>query len=197
MSIRMAGLGTLMAVGLAGCGSARPKPAAQETFANVCGGRYQLPEPGPTRPVVLLFLGHDCPISNAFAPELRRLSDAFTPQGVTFCMVYADADVSAADARQHATEYALPGVAILDPGLALARRYGASVKPEVVVLDGSAEPLYRGRIDDRYVDFGQKRDQPTTRDLHAALTAILAGRPVAVPRTSAIGCDIDFSPIPK
>src|ERR1043165_1536164 len=37
---------------------------------------------------VLLFLGHECPISNRYAPELRRLHDKFAPRGVRFWLVY-------------------------------------------------------------------------------------------------------------
>ena len=49
-----------------------------------------------------------------------------------------------------------------------------------------------GRIDDRYVDFGKQRTEPTVRELRDALQAILAGKPIAVTRTKPIGCDIDF-----
>jgi hypothetical protein len=58
------------------------------------------------------------------------------------------------------------------------------------VYSPKRELLYRGRIDDRYVDFGKRRPEPMTHDLREALEAILAGRPVARPRTEPIGCDI-------
>jgi hypothetical protein len=48
--------------------------------------------------------------------------------------------------------------------------------------------MYRGRIDDRYFTFGKDRPQPTVRDLERSLEAVLAGKPVPVPRTQAIGC---------
>jgi hypothetical protein len=48
--------------------------------------------------------------------------------------------------------------------------------------------LYRGRIDDRYVDLGRERPQPTSHDLESALIALIAGKPVAVRETRAIGC---------
>ena len=38
--------------------------------------------------------------------------------------------------------------------------------------------VYRGRIDDRYVDFGTARAAPTTRDLEQVLDAIVAGEAV-------------------
>ncbi len=50
--------------------------------------------------------------------------------------------------------------------------------------------LYLGRIDNRVEDFGKTRLQATEFDLRDALEAVLAGRPVAHPRTHAIGCAI-------
>ena len=69
----------------------------------------------------------------------------------------------------------------------LVKQTGVKVTPEVAVMRGSTV-LYRGRIDDRYVDFGKDRPAPTERDLDDALTAITAGKPVAVRETRAIGC---------
>ena len=63
-----------------------------------------------------------------------------------------------------------------------------TVAPEVAVLDGVNRVLYRGRVDDRFVDFGKERMAPTSHDLENALTAIVAGKPVAVPQTRAVGC---------
>ena len=50
--------------------------------------------------------------------------------------------------------------------------------------------VYRGRIDDRYVDFGQTRVAATSHDLQDAVEAALAGRSVSPSRTTAIGCFI-------
>jgi hypothetical protein len=50
--------------------------------------------------------------------------------------------------------------------------------------------LYRGRIDDRYITFGKDRPQPTVRDLERSLDALIAGKPVPVAQTQAIGCII-------
>lgn len=182
----------LLAVFASAVGFARAdeKPAA--TFANVAGGTYSLPGPKDCKAVVLIFYGHDCPISNGYAPELARLYKEYAPQEVAFCIVYADADFKAADARKHAKEYGFLCPAILDPKLTLARQVGATVKPEAAVLSPKGELLYRGRIDDINADFGQRRLKPTKRELKDALDAILAGKAVGTPRAKAIGCDIDF-----
>jgi hypothetical protein len=56
------------------------------------------------------------------------------------------------------------------------------------VFSTSGQLLYHGRIDNRYVDFGKSMPQPTRRDLEVALRFVVAGKPVQVASTPAIGC---------
>ena len=184
---------------LVGCvGEAPPvakspdKNEAKVQFTNVLGGTYSLPGPGDCKAVVLLFWGHDCPISNAYAPEITRLCKEFSPKGIAFCVVYADADLTAEEAHKHAKDYGCTCPAILDSKMSLALKVGATIKPEAAVLSPKGELLYLGRIDDIYADFGKRRSQPTCRELKDALDAILAGKAITVARTKAIGCYIDF-----
>ena len=165
---------------------------ASARFVNVSGGTYDLMGPDGCKAVVLIFFGHDCPISNGYAPEIVRLSREFSPKGIAFRVVYADAELGVEDARKHAKEYGLTCPAVLDPEMILARGVGATVKPEVAVLSPKGDLLYRGRIDDLYADFGKRRTRPTSRELKDALETVLAGKPMTVTRTEAIGCDIDF-----
>ena len=73
------------------------------------------------------------------------------------------------------------------------KQTGVTVTPEVAVLSADQKLLYRGRIDDRYIDFGKDRPEPTVRDLERALDAIVAGKPVPVAETRAIGCILSDS----
>ena len=69
----------------------------------------------------------------------------------------------------------------------LVKLTGVSITPEVALMKGS-QLLYRGRIDDRYIEFGKDRPTPTQRDLEAALDAATTGKTIAVKQTQAIGC---------
>jgi hypothetical protein len=151
-----------------------------------CAGRA--PDEAPVR--VLLFLSPECPISNAFAPEIGRLAVDYAPLGVAFRQVYTDPGVSQDRLRAYAREFALPGELLRDPDQALARLHGVRVTPEAVVLDRRGLRVYRGRIDDRYLAPGKYRLHPTTRELRDALDAVLDGVPVAVPETDAAGCPL-------
>jgi hypothetical protein len=146
--------------------------------------------PPGTRAIVFVFVSRDCPISNKYAPELRRLHDRFTPPGVVFRLIYPNPSESADDIRRHVNEYGYGGQALRDPHHDLVRLTNATVTPEAAVYNVSRRLLYRGRIDDRYVSVTLQRPQPTRHDLEDALVAILAGRPAKPATGPAVGCFI-------
>ena len=154
-------------------------------------GHDQRPlEKSPARADVIIFILHDCPVANAFAPEINRLAAEFQPRGIRFFVVHTDPSLSAVAAQQHAKDFAYRCPVLLDPGHRLVARLKAAVTPEAFVVTPVGATAYRGRIDDRFVELGKRRQEPTRRDLRLALEAILAGQPVAEPVTKAIGCFI-------
>lgn len=150
--------------------------------------------PPGTRAIVLLFISTDCPISNKYAPEVRRLHERFASQAIVFRLIYPNASESAATIREHLSQYGYRGQALRDPRHELVEMTGAAITPEAVVYDPAGRMLYRGRIDDRFVSPGLQRAQPSRRDLEDALAAIVAGKPVSHASAPAIGCFIaDFA----
>jgi peroxiredoxin len=143
-----------------------------------------------SKAVVLLFLAIDCPVSNGYAPEMTRLATAFGQRDVWFAGVHCDTDVTAEIAAKHAAEYRLPFPVLLDPRQELAGQAKAKVTPEAVVLLPDGQIVYRGRLDDRYSTPGKRRAEPSTRDLAAALEAVLNGDSPAVAETKAYGCPL-------
>ena len=139
---------------------------------------------------VVVFTRSDCPISNRLAPEVHRLHDQFTSQGVRFYLIYVDPDESPESVRRHLEEYGYRCAALRDPEHWLVKETSATVTPEAVVFDTDENITYRGRINDQYVDFGKARAAATTHDLADAIAATLAGEPVATPVTKAVGCYI-------
>jgi hypothetical protein len=138
--------------------------------------------------VVLLFLREDCPIANRYAPTIRRIHDEFASRGIDFFLVYPDPRATAAGVRTHQSDYSLPGMALLDPEQRLVEKTGVTITPEAALFDPAGRLRYRGRIDDRFVDYGVARAEPTTHELRDALTALLSGQEVAPPGGPAIGC---------
>ena len=91
--------------------------------------------------------------------------------------------------REHVKEYGYSWGVLRDLQHGLVRKTQVRVTPEAAVFV-SGRMVYRGRIDDRYVDFGKARAKPTQHDLEQALQAILEGRPVERAMTPAVGCFI-------
>ncbi len=149
---------------------------------------------GTNKAVLVLFISTDCPISNAYAPEVNRITAEYGPRGVVTRLVHADADVTAAIAAKHLADYRYTMTVVLDPAQKLAARLGAKITPEAFVVAADGRTVYRGRIDDMFPALGKRRPEPTERDLRNALDAFLAGKPVAKPVTQAVGC---YLPTPK
>ncbi len=169
--------------------------AARLVATDANGKQVLLLQDKTSKATVLLFVTNDCPITNAYAPEIKRIVDAYSPRKVAFYLVYADPELKAATVRQHVREYRLPCPALLDPTHTLVHFTQATVTPEAVILAPDGKRLYRGRIDNRYIDFGKARFAATTHDLREALDAVLQGRPAPHPITKAVGCFIPDAPV--
>jgi len=150
-------------------------------------------QPG-TKATVLLFVSTDCPISNRYAPDVRKLHDTYEKDGVAFWLVYPNPAETTNDIRDHLKSFSYPGTALRDPKHELAKAAGATITPETAVYDAKGALVYRGRIDDRYSAVGIEKAQAARHDLQDAIAAALAGKPVRQKFTQAVGCYIaDFS----
>lgn len=165
-----------------------PKLAAIEV-TDVTGKKHQL-GPGGAKLTVLVFLGTECPISNSYAPSLKRLSASFAASGVVLLGVHCDPEVTAAAAQAHAREYELPFPLALDHDQRLAKTCGIHTVPTAVAVGAAGNILYRGRIDNRYVATGVRRPEATVFDLKSAIETVLAGRQPEPATTEPIGCPL-------
>jgi peroxiredoxin len=141
------------------------------------------------KPVVVVFIGTECPISNNFLLRLTELHKAFSVRGVQFLAINSNDQDTAAQVADHAKKNAITFPVLKDEGSAVADQFGARRTPEAFVLDAERHIRYRGRIDDQF-GVGFKRAQPTRRDLALAIEEVLAGKTVSVPRTDVAGCFI-------
>ena len=141
---------------------------------------------------VLVFVASDCPISNGYAPEIQRICGDYRAKGVACALVYEDVAIGAAAVRAHLDAYRYRDVpAVIDGDRAIARRAGARVTPQAIVVDKTGAIRYRGRIDNFYAALGKPRQVVTAHDLKDALDAVVAGRRVPHAETEALGCFIE------
>ncbi len=166
----------------------------QSQVLDLNGRAIELFQSADAQALVLVFTRTDCPISNRYAPEIKRLSQKFIGHRVTFRLIYPGSDEMVEAIRQHVRDYDYSIEPLRDPKHELVKLTGVEVTPEVAVFvpDKSKkwQMVYRGRIDDRYVAFGNLRPAPTVRDLEQVLEAIIAGKEVKTKVTKAVGCFI-------
>ena len=171
---------------------------ADFTLPRAAGGSAWslLQETREAKAVVVLFLGTECPVNNAYAPLLAALHASYAPKGVVFVAVNSNQQDDAAAVAKHAKEFGIPFPVLKDEGAAVADRFHAGRTPEAFVLDGSLTVRYRGRIDDQ-IGKGVKRAKATREDLVEALKEVLGGKEVSRPFTEVAGCRISRPAKPK
>jgi hypothetical protein len=143
--------------------------------------------------IVLFFTASDCPIANRYEPEMLRLEREFAPSGVEFWWVYPNPGDTPEMIRHHQAQYQGSTHVIRDTQQSLVQIANATVTPEAAILlpeNGALREVYRGRIDDRYIAFGQERPRALHHELEDAIAALLAKRAIAKSGGPPIGCSI-------
>jgi peroxiredoxin len=172
------------------------KAVGNFSLKDAAGKAWSLDGLKDRKAVVVLFLGTECPVNNAYLPRLAELHKQYEPKGVQFLGVNANAQDSAARVAEHAKKFEVPFPVLKDEGNAVADQLGAQRTPEAFLLDGRHVVRYRGRIDDQH-GIGFKRPAPTRRDLAEAMDEVLAGKDVSRPTAPVAGCLIGRAPKPK
>lgn len=175
-------LAFLFALALARAGD---QPADIRTLTDSAAATQMIQQ--QTFATVILFTDTECPISNKYAPEVRRLAKKF--QNARFWLAYPHPATTAAQIAAHLKAYDYPCGAVRDPEHHLVRLSGAKVTPEAAVFQ-AGKLVYRGRIDDRFPALGVKRPEATSHDLEAVLEEIGEGKKPAFRSTPAVGCSI-------
>lgn len=143
---------------------------------------------------VLVFTCNHCPYALAWHDRLAQAARDYAVQSVRFLAINAnDADryprdsLEAMRARVDREDWPMPY--LHDATQEVARAYGARTTPDVFVLDGDGDGVYRGAPDGDYDDPGRRAQW-----LRDALDAVLAGDPPARPQTEPVGCSIKWKP---
>jgi thiol-disulfide isomerase/thioredoxin len=184
-----AGLSVGLLLVTSACALAASRPL-DFSLSDAAGKAYTVEDLQHYKATVLLFVATECPNANTYAPVLARLHREYSARGVLFLAVYSDPADNASVVHLHDLDYQIPYPGLIDPNQTLARQTGARSTPEAVILSPAGDVLYRGRVDDRFVDLGKTRYRPTHEDLRDALDQVLQGQPVKNPVTKVLGCAI-------
>jgi peroxiredoxin/mono/diheme cytochrome c family protein len=145
------------------------------------------------QPVVLAFIGTECPLAKTYAPRLRDLAAEFEKQGVAFLAIDSNMQDSLSEIGTYARIHEITFPVLKDNNNDLADKLGAVRTPEVFLLDREHVVRYWGRIDDQYgfkTGAGYVKPKLTQRNLADAITELLAGKEISHPVVKADGCFI-------
>ncbi len=146
---------------------------------------YKLNDFKNSKAIVIMFIATQCPVSNGYNTRMAKLYDDYKSKGVTFLGINSNKQETVEEIKNHAKEQNLNFIILKDLNNVIADKFGASVTPEIFVLNNQYEILYHGRIDDSRRENDVKRN-----DLRIALDEILAGKKVSEPVSKAFGCSI-------
>ncbi len=163
------------------------KPVAPFALANHDGKQTTVGDwnSNGNKATVLMFVSVQCPVSRAYDARMAKLAKDYGARGVRFFGVNSNKAEAPDAIAAHAKNNGFAFPVLKDTGNVVADRLEAGVTPEAYVIDGKGVLRYWGRIDDSQDEAGVK-----SRDLQAALDAVLSDKPVAVKKTSAFGCSI-------
>jgi peroxiredoxin len=161
------------------------KKVSDFTLEDYNGAKHSLADFKSSKAIVLMFIATKCPVSNAYNDRMVALQKDYASKGVTFVGINANKQEGVEEIKNHAKEHGFSFTILKDWNNVVADKLGASVTPEIYVLNSNLELLYHGRIDD-----SQRENRVTSKDLRTALDLALSGKPVAVRETKAFGCTI-------
>ncbi len=157
------------------------------------GKRYSLSDFDDAEVLVVFFTCNHCPYVIGSDEVTRESALKFGHRGVRFVGINANS------ARTHEEdsfermvarmeEHRFPWVYLRDESQDSAREYGALRTPHFYVFNQDRKLVYTGRG----VDSPRDAAAMTTNDLERALEDVLSGKPVSVPLTNPIGCNVKW-----
>ena len=158
------------------------------------GKSYALADFKDAPVLVIFFTCNHCPYVIGSDEVTRSTAEKFTARGVKFVginsnskLTYPEDDFPHMVARMQAQRF--PWLYLHDATQAVARAYGALRTPHFYVFDRARQLVYTGRG----VDSPRDTTRMTANDLDRALEESCAGRPVSVPVTNPIGCNVKWA----
>jgi peroxiredoxin len=157
------------------------------------GKTYELSDFDDAEVLVIFFTCNHCPYVIGSDEVTRKTVEKFAPKGEKFVGInsnskntYVEDDFEHMVARMK--QHKFPWLYLYDEPQDVAEAYGALRTPHFFVFDKGRRLIYTGRG----VDNPRETSKMKVNDLDRALEEHLAGRPVSVPLTNPIGCNVKW-----
>lgn len=161
---------------------------------NVDGAMVSLSDFKDAKGFIVIFTANTCPYAIAYEDRIIELNNEFKSKGYPVIAIMPNnPEVQSGDSMENMKKragskgFGFPY--LMDKDQKISPQYGATKTPEVYVLqktDKGNIVKYVGAIDDNYQDASAVK----SKYVEAAVTSLLAGKPVENAQTRAIGCAI-------
>jgi peroxiredoxin len=157
------------------------------------GKTYSLDDFKTSRTLVVFFTCNHCPFVTGSDEVTRAAVLRFKDKGVAFIGINSNSENTHQEDDfdnmvKRMNEQRFPWVYVRDRSQDVARAYGALRTPHFFVFNEERGLVYTGRG----VDNPRNTAQMTTNDLERALGEVVAGKPVSIPLTNPIGCNVKW-----
>jgi len=171
-------------------------PLFDLSLPDLDGNQVSLQQLRGTGCLLVLWSANHCPYVRHVERALGALIGEFPSASLATLAIssndvnqYPDDDVAGLRAQRERAGWTFPY--LVDSDQTAARTFHAACTPDFFLYNANGLLAYRGAFDDST----PKNDQPLTGDLlRTALTAVLAGQPVAESHKPAMGCGIKWKP---
>jgi peroxiredoxin len=157
------------------------------------GEKYSLKDFDSHKYLVIFFTCNHCPYVIGSDENTRAVAERFLPKGVGFVGInsnspntYSEDDYSHMVERMEKLKF--PWIYLYDETQEIALNYGALKTPHFFVFDKSRKLVYTGRA----VDSPRDASLAKIFDLERALEELISEKPISVPVTNPIGCNIKW-----
>src|SRR5947209_3861228 len=117
--------------------AAPAQTVADFKLKDTAGKNWSLEELKDKKAVVVVFIGTQCPINNAFMPRLIELQKTYGDKGMQLLAVNANEHDTDEAIAEHAKKFGLTFPVLRDAKQVVADRFGAERTPEAFVLDAT------------------------------------------------------------
>ena len=157
------------------------------------GKEYSLSDFDKFKYLVIFFTCNHCPYVIGSDETTRVTAERFSKKGVGFAGINSNSENtypedSFLNMVERMKKNKFPWVYLYDKTQEVAKAYGALRTPHFYVFDEERKLVYTGRG----VDNPRDSSKVTINNLDIALEELTSGKPVSVPVTNPIGCNVKW-----
>jgi peroxiredoxin len=157
------------------------------------GNTYSLSDFDRHKYLVVFFTCNHCPYVIGSDEVTRTTAEKFMKKGVIFAGINSNSEKTYAEDSfpnmvVRMEKHKFPWVYLYDRDQSVAKAYGALRTPHFYVFNEKRVLVYTGRG----VDSPRDTTKMTINDLDRALDELTSGKPVSVPVTNPIGCNVKW-----